>query len=179
MSDALSKKEEETREKVGKREKERKRRAKRSSTFAARRHSRRKSTREFMRPPGETGHTSGGKTRAENILENYTAERASRAGRDGERRENARVIPEIYYRPERGADLLLEFRESKWKGVDFRRLDGERPRRDKELARKCTSRREGGEWRGRKQKKERERLREKGRGEREKKSEEEGRKGSN
>lgn len=85
--------------------------------------------------------------RAENILENYTAERASRAGRDGERRENARVIPEIYYRPERGADLLLEFRESKWKGVDFRRLDGERPRRDKELARKCTSRREGGEWR--------------------------------
>lgn len=69
----------------------------------------------------------GRKTRAENILENYTAERASRAGRDGERRENARVIPEIYYRPERGADLLLEFRESKWKGVDFRRLDGERP----------------------------------------------------
>lgn len=68
----------------------------------------------------------GRKTRAENILENYTAERASRAGRDGERRENARVIPEIYYRPERGADLLLEFRESKWKGVDFRRLDGER-----------------------------------------------------
>lgn len=133
-----------------------------------------------MRPPGETGHTSGGK-RAPRTYWKIIRQSELRAQEgDGERRENARVIPEIYYRPERGADLLLEFRESKWKGVDFRRLDGEREaRRDKELARKCTSRREGGEWRGRKQKKEGEIEREKGRGEREKKSEEEGRKGSN
>lgn len=79
-----------------------------------------------MRPPGETGHTSGGK-RAPRTYWKIIRQSELRAQEgDGERRENARVIPEIYYRPERGADLLLEFRESKWKGVDFRRLDGER-----------------------------------------------------
>lgn len=91
MSDALSKKEEETREKVGKERKRKREESEEEFYFrAARRHSRRKSTREFMRPPGENRTHLGRKTRAENILENYTAERASRAGRDGERRERER-----------------------------------------------------------------------------------------
>lgn len=128
MSDALSKKEEETREKSRKERKRKREESEEEFYFrAARRHSRRKSTREFMRPPGETGHTSGGK-RAPRTYWKIIRQSELRAQEgDGERRENARVIPEIYYRPERGADLLLEFRESKWKGVDFRRLDGERP----------------------------------------------------
>lgn len=127
MSDALSKK---RRRDQGKSRKERKRKREESEEEF---YFRRPSSLETQINAGihETARGNrthlGRKTRAENILENYTAERASRAGRDGERRENARVIPEIYYRPERGADLLLEFRESKWKGVDFRRLDGERP----------------------------------------------------
>lgn len=166
MSDALSKKEEETREKVGKSEKERERRAKRSSTFAARRHSRRKSTREFMRPPGETGHTSGGK-RAPRTYWKIIRQSELRAQEgDGERRENARVIPEIYYRLERGADLLLEFRESKWKGVDFRRLDGERPAATRKENVQADEKEESGEGVS---KKKRERLREKKEGGKERK----------
>lgn len=130
-----------------------------------------------MRPPGETGHTSGGK-RAPRTYWKIIRQSELRAQEgDGERRENARVIPEIYYRPERGADLLLEFRESKWKGVDFRRLDGERPAATRKENIQADEKKESGE--GVSKKKEGEIEREKGRGEREKKSEEEGRKGSN
>lgn len=127
MSDALSKKEEETREKVGKREKERERRARRSSTFAARRHSRRKSTREFMRPPGETGHTSGGKRAPRTYWKiiRQSELRAQEGTESGERTPES--FPKSITARNAAADLLLEFRESKWKGVDFRRLDGERP----------------------------------------------------
>lgn len=91
-----------------------------------RRHSRRKSTREFMRPPGETGHTSGGKRAPRTYWKiiRQSELRAQEGTESGERTPES--FPKSITRPERGADLLLEFRESKWKGVDFRRLDGER-----------------------------------------------------
>lgn len=57
MSDALSKKERDQGENKAEREKDREQS---EEEFHLHRHSKRKSTREFMRPSGETGHTSGG-----------------------------------------------------------------------------------------------------------------------
>lgn len=66
------------------------------------------------------------KKRAENILENYTPERA--LGRDLWRTPKS-FLKSIIVR--NAVDLLLEFRDSEWKGVDFRHL-ADRP--DSEIA---------------------------------------------
>lgn len=93
---------------------------------------------------------------AENILENYTPERA--LGRDLWRTPKS-FLKSIIVR--NAVDLLLEFRDSEWKGVDFRHL-ADRP--DSELEKRVwertwevsTRKVTDGEGRGNRQKKDRE-----------------------
>lgn len=71
-----------------------------------------------MRSPGETGHTSAG----EAPRTYWKIIRQTELRKKGDLREEG--TPESFPKSitvRNAVDLLLEFRDSKWKGVDFRR----------------------------------------------------------